>query len=442
VRAASSPAPKPVATLGLADDRGSIGPTDKVLLIVEDDLAFARVLLDLAREQGFKGVVAVDAGSGLSLARWLRPAAITLDLILPGGDGWTVLDRLKHDPSTRHIPVHVISAADRAGRATRLGAFACLAKPVTAEDVHAALSGLRRFIERDVRKVLLIEDDERQRTALIELIGGGDVVSVGIGTGKEALELLARERFDCAVLDLGLPDMDGLTLLEQIQALPGLKSLPIIVYTSRDLTRKQETRLGRLPDSVILRDVSSPERILAETALFLHRVEANLPEAKRLLIARASADDAVLAGRKALIVDDDVRNVFALTSLLERSRMDVVSASDGRQALDMLATDIRVDVILMDIMMPGMDGYATIRAIRGMEAVASVPIIAVTAKAMKGDREKCLEAGASGYITKPVDPVELHSLLRVWLQRAPTVAPVPSRPPLEGSWVTKASESS
>jgi len=401
----------------IEDDRQHIEPGDRVLLIVEDDLNFAKILLDKAHEREFKALVARRGENALAMAREIRPDAITLDLGLPDVDGWTVLDRLKNDLATRHIPIHIISASDGRQRGLKLGAVSYLQKPVTEEALSQALSDIRQFIERGVRNLLVVEDDEAQRSSIVELIGNGDVVTEAVGTGEQALALLKEKHFDCLVLDLGLPDMTGFELIERIKSEAGLQELPIIIYTGKELSRSDEIELRRMAETIIIKDVQSPERLLDETALFLHRVEVNLPEAKRRVLHQLHQTDAVLAGKKALIVDDDVRNIFALTSALENVQMEVSYAENGRDALSTLENTPDVDVVLMDVMMPEMDGYETMRAIRKMEQFRSLPIIALTAKAMKGDREKCVEAGASDYISKPANIDQLLSLLRVWLYR-------------------------
>ena len=402
----------------MADDRRSIQSGDRVLLIVEDDLNFAPILLDLARERGFKGVIATRADRAWALVKQYKPVAVTLDLRLPDADGWTVLDRIKHDPSTRHIPVQVISVEENWQRSIQMGAFAVLQKPASRESLERALAYLQEFAERRVKKLLIIEDDEAQRNSLVSLVGNEDVQTTAVGTGAEALALLESENFDCMVLDLGLPDMSGFQLIEKLKKEPRLRELPIIVYTGRDLSKKQESELRRLTEAVIIKDVKSPERLLDETALFLHRVEANLPEPKRSMLERAQKTDPVLQGKKILIVDDDVRNIFSLTAVLERQEMEITSAESGKEVLRILEKAPNLDVILMDIMMPEMDGYEAMRAVRKMAKYKKLPMIALTAKAMKGDREKCVEAGASDYITKPVDTEQLLSLLRVWLYQS------------------------
>ncbi|HEY1016201.1 MAG TPA: response regulator, partial [Herpetosiphonaceae bacterium] len=401
----------------IADDRDSLQPGDRVLLIVEDDITFAKIMIDLAHEKEFKAIATTRGDRGLQLAREFKPDAITLDIRLPMMDGWTVLDRLKHDPSTRHIPVHIITASEGRLRGLNQGAIAYLQKPATREALDEALSGIKQFIERGVRNLLVIEDDEIQRKSIIELIGDEDVRITGAATGREALELIQREPFDCVVLDLGLPDMTGFEFIEQLREQGSLERLPIIVYTAKDLTRKEETELKRVAETIIVKDVSSMDRLLAETALFLHRVEANLPQPKRRILEQVHKSDPVLVGKKVLIVDDDVRNIFALTSVLERHNMQVFYAENGRDGIATLQQTAGIDVVLMDVMMPEMDGYETMQAIRKVRKFKNLPIIALTAKAMKGDREKCIDAGASDYITKPVDTEQLLSLLRVWLYK-------------------------
>ncbi|HYY55890.1 MAG TPA: response regulator, partial [Pyrinomonadaceae bacterium] len=401
----------------VSDDRHAIFDGERVVLIIEDDVNFAGILLDLAREKGFKGVVATRGDAALQLARKYRPDAITLDIKLPDRDGWTVLDRLKHDPNTSHIPVHIISGEEQRQRALQLGAITHLQKPVSREDLASAFDQIATFAEKRVRRLLVVEDDDVQRMSIVELIGNGDVQTTAVATGEEALLALKEEPFDCMVLDLKLPDMTGFDLIEKIQEELGRADLPIIIYTGKELTAKEETRLRRVADAIIVKEARSPERLLAETALFLHRVEANLPEPKRRMLEQLHRRDPVLAGRRVLIVDDDVRNIFALTSALETHNMEVVHAENGREGIEMLKAARDIEVVLMDIMMPGMDGYEAIREIRELAEFRQLPIIALTAKAMKADRDRCIEAGASDYISKPLDIDQLLSLLRVWLYK-------------------------
>ncbi|NJO79114.1 MAG: response regulator [Cyanobacteria bacterium RM1_2_2] len=407
--------PRSSAPLLLPDDRNGVQSDDRVLLIIEDDLNFAKILLDMARKQGFKGIVSLQGGTGLALAQEFKPDAVMLDLRLPDMDGWTILDRLKHNSNTRHIPVHILSVDEEQQRGLQLGAIAYLQKPVSAEAITQALTNIKGFVERRVRQLLVIEDDPVQADSIIELIGNGDVKSTAVHTGAEALHLLRSQVFDCIVLDLGLPDMSGFELLNQIKQESELAKLPIIVYTGKELSRAEETELRRLAETIIVKDVQSPERLLDETALFLHRVQANLPQPKRQILEQLRQEDPVLANKKVLIVDDDVRNIFALTSLLERYQMQVIYAENGREGIVELEANLDTNIVLMDVMMPEMDGYETTQTIRQQSRFRSLPIIALTAKAMQDDREKCLAAGASDYITKPVDTEQLLSLLRVWL---------------------------
>jgi CheY-like chemotaxis protein len=400
------------------DDHEHIQPGDRTVLIIENDANFARVLLGMAREKDFKGIVCLDGDSGLAAAHEYRPDAITLDIDMPGLDGWKVLERLKHHPSTRHIPVHIISGIERRQQGLKAGALAYLAKPVSKEALDEAFSRIATFIEDIPKHLLVVEDDDRQREAIVDLIAHEDVEITAVESAVKALEELASDKhYDCVVLDLGLRDMSGFDFLEKVKSDPSKAELPIIIYTGKELSPTEETRIRKYAETIIVKDVRSPERLLDETALFLHRVEGKLPEQKRKMLEQLHDADAVIAGKKVLIVDDDVRNIFSLTSVLEDHGMTVRFAENGKDALSALKEDPDVDAILMDVMMPEMDGYQTTRAIREMSEFKSLPIIALTAKAMKGDREKCIAAGASDYITKPVDTEQLLSLLRVWLYK-------------------------
>jgi HAMP domain-containing protein/CheY-like chemotaxis protein/signal transduction histidine kinase len=399
------------------DDRDAVQPGDRVVLIVENDLTFANVMLDMAREKGFLGIIACDGEEGLDLAHEYKPDAITLDIDMPVMDGWSALDRLKHHPDTRHIPVHIISGVDKRQEGLKQGAIAYLAKPVSKESLEDAFGRIANFIDKRVRNLLVVEDDENQRRAMVELIAHEDVNITAVGTAEEALDELDKTEYDCMVLDLGLQEMNGFELLERVKSDARRQDLPIIVYTGRDLSAAEETRLRKYAETIIVKDVKSPERLLDETALFLHRVEAKLPDQKRRMLERLHNADGVFAAKRVLIVDDDVRNIFSLTSVLEGHGMIVSFAENGKDALALLANNQGVDLVLMDVMMPELDGYETTRAIRQMPQFRNLPIIALTAKAMKGDREKCIAAGASDYITKPVDTEQLLSLMRVWLYR-------------------------
>ncbi len=402
---------------GVSDDRAIVQPGDRVVLIVENDLNFANVMLDMAREKRFLGIIALDGEEGLDLAHEYKPDAITLDIDMPVMDGWSVLDRLKHHPDTRHIPVHIISGVDKRTEGLKQGALAYLEKPVSKDALEDAFGRISNFIDKRVRNLLVVEDDENQRKSMVELIAHEDVLITAVGSAEEALAELEKTAYDCMVLDLGLRDMNGFELLERVKADVRRKDLPIIVYTGRDLSSAEETRLRKYAETIIVKDVKSPERLLDETALFLHRVEAKMPDQKRRMLERLHNADGVFAQKKVMIVDDDVRNIFSLTSVLEGHGMTVSFAENGKDALAVLEKDSEVDLVLMDVMMPEMDGYETTRAIRAMSQFRNLPIIALTAKAMKGDREKCIAAGASDYITKPVDTEQLLSLMRVWLYR-------------------------
>ncbi len=406
--------PEPVAQR-FADDRHIIKPGDRVLLIVEDDETFARILLGMARDRGFRAVVASTGAHALELARTVKPDAVTLDLRLPDMDGWFVLDQFKHNQETRHLPIHVISALDDEKRGLECGAIAFLRKPANSARLDEALVGIRNFLDKRVRKLLIVEDDETQRQSIIELIGAGDVETLAVSSGEEALTTLATTRFDCMVVDLKLPGMSGIELIRAIKDKPEGHRLPIIVYTGREISRAEEVEIQQLAESIVVKDVRSPERLLDETALFLHRVEADLPPALRAMLRRNAETDPALAGKKVLLVDDDGRNLFAVTTILEQHAMHVVYAENGREALERLVDDPDIALVLMDVMMPEMDGYEATRRIRAQPQWLQLPVIALTAKAMKGDRENAIASGASDYITKPVDPDQLVSLLRVWL---------------------------
>jgi CheY-like chemotaxis protein len=333
-----------------------------------------------------------------------------------------VLEQLKRSRETRHIPVHIVSAGVENGGvndALRAGAVAVLQKPVEHATLDEQFVRISEFVERGVRNLLVVDDDETQRTSIVELVGTGDDVEVtAVGSSEEALALLEGEtRFDCMVLDLKLPKMSGFSLLEKVKKDDRWRSLPVIVYTGRDLTRREETRLKKYAETIIIKDVRSPERLLDETALFLHRVESKLPAEKRRMLEQLHSADDVFKGKRVLIADDDVRNVFALASVLERQGMDVQFAENGNEAIATLQADPSIDLVLMDIMMPELDGYEAMRLIREQPQFQKLPIISLTAKAMKGDREKSIASGASDYITKPVDTDQLLSLMRVWLYR-------------------------
>jgi CheY-like chemotaxis protein len=399
----------------VSDDRREIDPGDPVLLIVENDNNFASLLIEIAHEKGFKCLVSQHGEDALSCARKYRPTAISLDLTLPGMHGYAVLDRLKHDPSTRHIPIQVISSVDDPKRVMRLGAFGHLAKPVTRSRVSSLLDGLKEFTERRKKRLLIVEDDEVLRRSIAELMGGTDIEITSVGTAAESIEAVGKSSYDCAVVDLMLPDMKWSDLIGHFKNGPEKFEFPVIVHTGKDLSKRETAQIRQLAETIIIKDADSLERLLDETSLFLHRDIADLTELQKNIIKNVNMIDPRLEGKKVLIVDDDIRNIFALTSLLERQKMQVVHAENGKDGIEMLKKTPGIDGVLMDIMMPEMDGFEAMSAIRGISKFKSVPIIAVTAKAMTGDRQKCLEAGASDYITKPVETEQLMSLLRIWL---------------------------
>jgi HAMP domain-containing protein/CheY-like chemotaxis protein/signal transduction histidine kinase len=399
------------------DDRALIAPGDPSVLIVGDETLAVETLLEVAREKNFKGIVATHSDSALTLARDFVPAAILLDIDMSDVDGVMVLDRFKRDPATRHIPVHVISNQKERERCLRMGALSYLPKPVSAERLREEFLRIEQFLTYDKRRLLVVEDDDMQRKAIMDLISDSDVDIVLADTGKESLEFLKASHFDCMVLDLNLPDITGFDLLDTIGKNPELKNLPIVIYTAKELDRKETAKLKRIAKTIVVKDARSPERLLDETALFLHRSHANLPEQQRRILDTIHAADDQLAGHKVLIVDDDLRNIFALSSILERENMQVAFAENGRNGIEVLENDPGIEIVLMDIMMPEMDGYDTMRAIRRNPKFKQLPIITLTAKAMKGDRDKCISAGASDYITKPVDAAKLLSLMRVWLHK-------------------------
>jgi HAMP domain-containing protein/CheY-like chemotaxis protein/signal transduction histidine kinase len=401
----------------IPDDRDSIQPGDSTLLIVEDDPHYARVLVGLARDKGFKVLSATRGHAAIALARQFMPTAITLDIFLPDMLGWTVLNNLKLDPATRHIPVQIISIEEERQHGLSHGAFSYTIKPATTEGLEQCFERIKTFVAPRTKRLLIVEDNQTERDSVVELLSHDDIQIETVGTGTEAFQKLMDNQFDCCVLDLRLPDMSGYTLLEKMQAEPALREVPVVVFTGKELEAEEEKQLRTLAKSIVIKDVQSPDRLFDETALFLHRVVANLPEAKREMLARLHNSNEALRGRKALVVDDDARNIFALTTVLENHDMNVLSATNGRQAIEIIQSTPDLSVVLMDIMMPEMDGYETLREIRKNPEFRALPILALTAKAMKGDREKCLEAGASDYIAKPVNTDQLVSLLRVWLYR-------------------------
>jgi HAMP domain-containing protein/CheY-like chemotaxis protein/signal transduction histidine kinase len=401
----------------IPDDRDDLQPDDTTLLIVEDDPHYCRVLVDLARSSGFKVLVAMRGVDALSLVRKYHPTALSLDIFLPDMLGWTVLSQLKQDPATRHIPVQIVTLDEDRQHGLARGAFGFITKSTTPESLGAALSKIRDYAAPRRRRLLVVEDDAADRLSIRALLEHDDIEIDSVGSGREALAALHDQAFDCIVLDLRLPDMSGFEVLENLSQDEALRDIPIVVFTGKELTPEEDARLHTIARSIVVKGVESPERLLDETALFLHRVVTDLPPEKQQMIERLHRSDEDLVGKPVLIVDDDVRNIFALSSVLERRGMKVVSASTGHEAIATLKSTPEVSIVLMDIMMPGMDGYETMQFIRQNPKYRRLPIIALTAKAMKGDREKCLEAGASDYLAKPVNTEQLLSALRMWLHR-------------------------
>ncbi len=416
-----SAAPAPIIpsleppTGSVHDDRKNIGPEDQSLLIIEDDRKFAEILRDFARERGFKCIVAENGETGLYLADYYRPNAIILDIGLPGISGWVVMERLKENPALRHIPVHFMSASDSSRDAMRMGAIGFLTKPVSLDKIEEAFGRIETLLSKSVRRLLVVEDDSIQRESIRQLIGGSDIETTTVATGQEAFAELSRGGYDCMILDLGLSDMSGFELLEKIRSDRSCTAVPVIVYTGRDLSLEEEEELREYTESIIIKGVKSPERLLDESALFLHRVEAEMPAEKQRMLKLVHDKEAVLEGKTVLLVDDDMRNVFALSSVLEEKGLNIIVARNGLESLQKLGEIKEISLVLMDIMMPLMDGYEAMREIRKDARLKKLPIIALTAKAMMGDRNKCIEAGANDYLAKPVDIEKLLSMLRVWL---------------------------
>ena len=392
-------------------------PDDPVLLIVEDDPHYSRIVMDLARDVGLKVLVAARGAEALALAREFRPLAISLDVFLPDMLGWAVLSQLKQDPTTRHIPVQIITLDEDWQHGLAGGAFAFVNKPTTIERLKKSIARLTDYARSPQKRLLVVEDDPAELLGITELLGHDDIEVLTAEKGHDALAILREQSADCVVLDLKLPDMSGFELLEHIREDEALAQVPVVVFTGRELSPEEDAQLHTMARSVVVKGVESPERLLDETALFLHRVVTDLPPDKQRMLERLRNSDENLHGRKALLVDDDARNIFALSSVLERRGMDVLTATTGREAISLLEADRGISIVLMDIMMPEMDGYETMQAIRSDPSLRRLPIIALTAKAMKGDRERCLEAGASDYLAKPVNTEQLLSSLRIWLHR-------------------------
>ena len=420
--AAASIVPAPTVAIErtieqIPDDRLEIQAGDAILLIVEDDPHYARILIDLARDRGFKVLHAVRGDDALELAKQYQPTAVSLDVFLPDMLGWNVLSQIKQNPLTRHIPVQIITLDEDRQHGLARGAFSFVTKPTTREGISDALSKIKEFSQPRRRRLLVVEDNKAEQMGIQELLGHDDIEIVSAATGKEALETLRQQPCDCVVLDLRLPDMSGFEVLECMRSEPALADVPVVVFTGRELSAGEDAQLHTMARSIVVKGVESPERLLDETALFLHRIITDLPAEKQRMLERLNSSDEDLVGRTVLLVDDDSRNIFALSSALERRGMHVLTATTGREAIALIEQTPDLAIVLMDIMMPEMDGYQTIENIRRNPGYRRLPIVALTAKAMKGDREKCLEAGASDYLAKPVNTEQLLSALRMWLHR-------------------------
>ena len=401
----------------IKDNRDTITKDDKIVLIIEDDLKFASILLKQANQNGFKCLSAATGEDGLLLATKYKPQAIILDMELPGINGHNVLLELKSNPSVRHIPVHIISAIERSLEPVKEGAIEYLMKPVDKKDLEEAFKRIENFVSRKIKNLLIIEDSENSRKAMRILIGTGDVKCFEAGTGKDALALYKQNHIDCIILDIGLPDMSGHDLIHELASIKDHSIPPIIVYTGKELTKEENNELQKYAETIIVKGVKSEERLLDETALFLHRTIVNLPKSKQSIINKLYDKESVFHEKKILLVDDDMRNVFALSKILKERGIEILKAENGNIALEMLDTHPDIDLVLMDIMMPEMDGYEAMRRIRSQVEFKNLPVIALTAKAMKDDKQKCIDVGANDYITKPIDVERLLSLMRVWLSK-------------------------
>jgi CheY-like chemotaxis protein/two-component sensor histidine kinase len=401
----------------MVDDRDNLSPEDNVLLIIEDDRIFSSIISNLAREKHFKYLLAEDGKTGLQLAEQYRPDAIILDVGLPQLDGWSVMERLKDNPDTRHIPVHFISAYEQSQDAKQMGAIGYLHKPVNMEQLGEAFKKIKHFVAKTVKKLLIVVEKESQGQQIMDLVGGGDVETTIAQSKAEALQYLNKATFECIIFDVDAEQGLAFQLLEQLYQDERLSQVPVIIYAERELSLDEEALLQRVRKTLTVKEVRSPERLLDEATLFLHQMEAKLAPDKQQMLQHVHDKETIFKGKKILIVDDDIRNVFALVSLLEEKYMEVFIGENGVEALALLDEESDIDLVLMDIMMPEMDGYEAMRKIREQSRFRKLPIIALTAKAMKGDKAKCIDAGANDYLAKPVDKNKLLSLMRVWLYR-------------------------
>ncbi len=397
------------------DDKNNIEEGDNIILVIEDDINFCHVLYELSHEKGFKCLIALDGETGLHYADYYLPDAIILDIGLPGIDGYEVMKRLKEKSKTRHIPIHIISALDKTLDAMKMGAIGFLTKPVSNEKLEDVFKNIENIISMPIRKALIVEDEPLMRKSIVDLLDEGNVEITAVESGEEAFELIKKERFECMILDLGLKDLSGFDLLEKIRKNEKISDLPVIIYTGQDLSKEENEKLQKYADSIILKGARSFERLLNEATLFLHQIQEDMPTDKQKILKAFQSKDDVLMNKKILIVDDDMRNVFALSSVLEENGAKVIVGKNGKEGIDKLENNPDTNLILMDIMMPEMDGYEAMMQIRKKKKYKNLPIIALTAKAMKGDRAKCIAAGANDYVAKPVNTDKLLSLLRVWL---------------------------
>ena len=397
------------------DDRKTISKESRSVLIIEDDPVFAKILRDSAREKGFKTLVAESGEAGLQLTDLFSPNGIILDMGLPGMNGKTVLFRLKDNLATRHIPVHIISGSDKTAEPLHMGAVGYLTKPVTMEAMNDVFGRIEKALSKRVKKVLVVEDNKEMQIQITALIGDDTVKVIAVSSGEAAKKCLLTEDIDCIILDLGLPDMSGKDFLSDLRK-NNVSDIPVIIHTAKELDPSETALLDKFSGTIVIKDGKSEEKLIDDICLFLHRVEEDLPEDKKEMIRKLHDRETVLKNKKILIVDDDMRNVFSLISILEVNDMNTIAAKNGLEALEKLKEFSDIDLVLMDIMMPEMDGYEATKEIRKMNTkISKIPIIALTAKAMKGDRSKCIEAGASDYLSKPVDADKLFSMLRVWL---------------------------
>jgi CheY-like chemotaxis protein len=398
----------------LDDDRNHIHVPGKTILIVEDDIPFARALLDFTRKRGYMGIICVRGDQALQLAITYKPVAILLDIQLPVQNGWKVMDALKSNLATRHIPVHIMSSFEARRESMMKGAANFINKPIAAEQLKDIFATLETVLNKQHKKVLIVEENTRHAQALAYFLETFDVRAEISNTLSNSLDALHNDAVDCVILDMGIPAEHGYETLESIKQNPGMEDLPVIIFTGRNLSKTEAQKIKRYADSIVLKTAHSYQRILDEVSLFLHLMEGQSGQAGRLA-AYPDMLREVLHNKTILITDDDVRNIYSISKALEKHQMNILTATDGKEALRVLEEHPETDIVLMDIMMPEMDGYETMRQIRLSPALRSIPVIAVTAKAMTGDREKCVQAGASDYISKPVDMDQLTSLLRVWL---------------------------